>query len=166
MGWIWQRNADFNSAWKLSSNKDWPPTEYSRWQKYSTPVAFFVYNFKMYFKKGTPKQHKIAFFRDAWSHNSVPTQIFSRQVTYHHNNVGYSIFRQSRANLCTSINIHQTGEVYPFTRHLIRDETKEREGESGSTFTGQSQEDTVPNTTQLTVLRPGWVWPLCHPGKD
>ncbi len=60
-GEIWQRNADLNSAWKLSSHKDWPPTEYSCWLKYSTPVAFFVYNFKMHFKKGTPKQHKIAF---------------------------------------------------------------------------------------------------------
>lgn len=36
------RNTDFNSAWKLSSNKDWLPTEYSCWQKYSTLVVFFL----------------------------------------------------------------------------------------------------------------------------
>lgn len=44
---------------------------------------------------------------------------------------------------------------------------KQREKQrGGSGFRGQSQEDTVPTTTQLTVLRPGWVSPLCHPEKD
>lgn len=130
-------------------------------------MFFCFYKFKMYFKKGTPKLHKIA-------SPETPGVTTPCQHRYSHMtgyiNVGYSIFRQSRANLCTCINRHssfrQTGEVRPFTRHLIRWKQWGRGGWSGSMARGQSQEDTVPDTTQLTVLRPDWVSLLCHPNKD
>lgn len=60
-GVIWHKIRFFNSAWKLSTNKDRSPTEYSCWQKYSNPVASFSehffsfptsfkFSFKKYFK--------------------------------------------------------------------------------------------------------------------
>lgn len=138
MGCCWQRNRDFNSAWKLSSNKDWPPTEYRSWQKNSTRVAFFCHVFfprtnSKCVLEGNPKQHKKkkGFFFSEMPGVSANTDILTWWVTSYHNNVGYSIFKQSRADLCTFINRHswfrQTGrggEVCPFTRHLIGKERK------------------------------------------
>lgn len=80
------RNTDFNSAWKLSSNKGWLPTEYSRWQKLHDCSRFFYFLFFYSFFptnskrdfEGNSHEHTICVFRDAWSHNSVPTQIFSQ----------------------------------------------------------------------------------------
>lgn len=121
----------------------------------------------MHFKKGTAKQHNIAF-------PETPGVTNQCRRRYSHMKMLVTVYsdRQSRGNLCTSINRHssfrQTGEVCPFTRHLIRDENKRgREtGILGRRSGGQSQDDTVPTTTQLTVLRPDWVSPLCHPQKD
>lgn len=68
-------------------------------------MFFCFYKFKMYFKKGTPKLHKIA-------SSETPGVTTPYQHRYSHMtgyiNVGYSIFRQSRANLCTCINRHSS----------------------------------------------------------
>ncbi len=55
--------------------------------------------------KGTPQEH-IMFSETPGVTTQCQHIILKWQVTCYHNNVGYSIFRQSRANLCTSINRH------------------------------------------------------------
>lgn len=93
----------------------------------------------------------------------MPIQIFSHDglhltttmsVTVYSNNL-----EQISVHLLTDIHDSGTqqgvgGGVCPFTRHLIGDEKKEKGG-FWVNVRGQSQEDSVLNTTQLTVWRPG-----------